>query len=141
MKQVAGKLLLTGLIYIAACTKETSNTQLQKDVAGTWELSKAYVYTNVEGGVIAYAPGNGNTILFSNGAQFTKTVVNDDTTYTIKGKCTFREEDNCGINLSVKTDNSTDTYDYHITVHQDSLIMSSGSCIADAPSYIYLRKQ
>ena len=140
MKQIRSILLLTALVSIAACKKDTVNSQLQHDLAGTWELSKAYVYMNVNGGVIDYAPGNGNVIVFSNSGQLSETAVNDDTTYTVTRTYSLQKKDNCGINLLIQEGSITEPNKYHIAVHSDSLIMSAGSCIADAGSYIYLRQ-
>jgi hypothetical protein len=141
MKHAAGILIMV-LLFIAGCKKDTATTtQLQHDLTGSWELSKAYVYTDVPGGVLSYQPGNGNTLLFGNNRQFTETVVSSDTSYTVNGTYLLQKEDNCGINLLSKRNNSNTTDNYHIAVHQDSLFVNSGNCIADAPVYIYLRKQ
>ena len=140
MKHITGRLLLIAILFFAACKKDNVTMQLQQDIVGSWELSKAYVLINVPGGVIDYAPGNGNTITFGNDGHLSQTVVNADTTYTITGKYTLKKEDNCGINLIIK-DNSGETITNQISVHLDTLNMGFGNCIADAPSYVYLRRK
>jgi hypothetical protein len=140
MEQIVGRSLLIAILFFAACKKDNVATQLQHDIAGSWELSKAYVTTNVTGGVIDYPPGNGNIITFGSDGNVSQTIVNTDTTFTITGKYNVQKEDNCGINLIIKEDRSGETEKLQITVNPDTLIMGSGNCIADAPGYVYLRK-
>jgi hypothetical protein len=141
MKHVAGKLLLIAIIFFAACKKDNVSTQLKHDITGSWELSKAYVTINIPGSVIDYVPGNGNIIAFGSEGQLSQTTVNADTTYTTTGKYNVQKEDNCGINLIIKEDSSGETDTRHISVHNDTLTLGYGSCIADAPTYVYLRKK
>ncbi|MEP7251012.1 MAG: hypothetical protein ABI683_01495 [Ginsengibacter sp.] len=122
--------LIAGLY---SCKKDVVN---QKDIEGSWEYSTFIGYPF---NYPTLPPGNGHVIVIKRNGLFERK--SHDTTI-FKGVYTLRWRKDCGTNtkqafFKTREPNSTESI---ISVMNDSLLLSSSSCLADGGVAIYKRK-
>jgi hypothetical protein len=123
-------------LMTAGCKKET--TTLTTDVQGTWELVSS---DGAWFGHHDYAPGNGNTFIFTTD-NYTQTIKTTDTTYQYSGTfniytgkpCDFANEQTL-----IKFSNSGDVSSFSLS--NGELIIGTTTCISDGASSTYRKIQ
>lgn len=120
------------LLFAPGCRKDKLNNAIE----GTWELRESSGgWTEIK----SYEPGNGNLVIFGEQNQFTKKVVNADTSYTLLYKYSLVKEDECGVNLILQSKDNNDKYRQRAIVFYDTLSIFDG-CIADGSSFVFVRQ-
>ena len=115
------------------CSKNNDQNKL----IGTWELTQSYGGWT---GIVNYAPGNGNTVSFNNDGQFIQTIVSADTSYKLVYNYKIVKPNECNENLEVTSSIGDPAYLSQFSISRDSLFLSTGACIVDGGTSVYLRK-
>ncbi len=124
------------VLCICSCKKQKGLRQLQKDIAGTWELAE---YSGYPFNQPVYPPGNGNIIILDEYGGYIR--MKHDTlvfngSYRIEKKKDCYQRDN---DMAFFTnENNSGTYQY-VAMDSGRLTFSTPNCYMDGGTAYYRR--
>ena len=128
--------LLLAVLCMFSCKKEKAIRQLQKDIAGAWELAK---YSGYPFNQLPYPPGNGNIIMLDENGGFTR--MKHDTVL-FRGNYHIDSKKDCYNSPHDKAfyTNETNSGNYnYIFIDSGRLVFSTPNCFIDGGNTYFRR--
>jgi hypothetical protein len=121
------------VLALFSCAKDNGESNTNKNIIGTWELSKAAGFAQTT----TYPPGNGHIIIIGANGHFER---RQNNAVVFSGNYTIRKKKDCherSTDVILATNENNWNSDQYVEVENELLSLSTSNCLQDGGSSYY----